>query len=150
MSESIEKLTYDDRAYLAVGFSRERRALRIIDRLTAALESAEARRYHANELAVELEDRAEALQARVAELEAEHQRQYEAAQDWEKHCKDAERLRDSHYVAHLSAQQRADAAESELAQMRGRVERVMQVYAHFESDLEGTTLAVALEALRGR
>ena len=142
-------------------------ALRIIDTLTAALEAAErsARNceavFDANcSIAFQLEvaraalsrlsapskdyvevlereicramaaeSRAEALQARTAELESE------VAIAWDD---DAET-------------KRANAAESELADLRGRVERALTVYSYFEIDLPAeVALRRIAEVLRGR
>lgn len=129
-----------------------------VTRLTAALEAAEARADEERCERVQLEEsdnyqaeglregntflsrelgranaRAEALQARVAELED--------AVGWERALKDAL----------LPYQERAVAAESELADLRGRVKRALAewepIKRHYRVPMH---LCTELEALRGR
>ena len=116
-------------------------ALRIIDRLTAALEAEEhdhceqreSRKYWEQKEGVAWA-RAEALQARVAELESALAAKagYEA---WMRAAKD------------LGA--KLDVAESELADLRGRVERAKEALVSAPVSLDGR-IARALEVLRGR
>ena len=72
---TIEKLTGEERELLSRGGGVKvlvgAKALRIIDQLTAALEAHEATQPFLREQLVSINARAEALQARVAELERE-------------------------------------------------------------------------------
>lgn len=159
----IETLTDDERFGLEIGHSGRTvgaKALRIIDHLTAALEAERAKREHSASdwkvLVEAAESRAEALQARTAELEAElkaerdrrvehrqmNQSLNEQVQRLEAKCyKAAAALMDAHAATH--------AAESELADLRGRVERAKEALVSAPVSLDGR-IARALEALRGR
>lgn len=143
----IERLTEDEREAVRRGTCQASgpKALRIIDRLTAALEAAEraqstAAKFNQNLVRQrgELESRADARQARTAELEGKLQAVETHAKLW-------------HETADANLN-RALAAESELAQMRERVERALTVYSYFER--EDLPAEVALrriaEVLRGR
>jgi hypothetical protein len=133
---SIEKLTDEELCTLCDVLNTRRllvaaaKALRIIDQLTAALEAAEKDRdnwKHWRATAVKACDRCEerekALQARV--------------------------VIDASTIAQLTT--RAQAAESELADLRGRVGRALVEWKRVKRNYQVPMyLCVALEALRGR
>ena len=145
-----------------------------VTRLTAALEAADARAESLQDARAKdsdarrrwesaVEARAEALQARVAELEARHDKVSRGLHDCvkERVAAEAELTTAKARVAELETENRelsrrptlecARQTESELADLRGRVERALveweRVKRHYQVPMH---LCVALELLRGR